>query len=228
MAAVIPAAGLGVRMGGSRPKQYREIRGRPIVAWAAEAFQRCEGVGAIVLVVPPSDEAYCRREIVERFGLSKVRCVVPGGRRRQDSVRMGLEALRDGCDLVLIHDGARPVIDVALVERIISETRAHGAVVPGLPVRETIKEVDASGKVLRTLDRGRLWSIQTPQGFVYQVILRAHKKAFEEGWPDLTDDAALAERAGIHVKVVEGIEKNIKITRPGDLGLAGFYLGQGS
>lgn len=226
MAAVIPAAGSGVRMGGSRPKQYLEIHGRPIMAWAAETFQRCHAVGRIVLVVPPSDEASCRKEIVERFGLDKVSRVVPGGSRRQDSVRAGLEALSDGCDLVLIHDGARPVIDVTLVDRIISETRAYGAVVPGLPVRDTVKEVDASGEVIRTLERGRLWSIQTPQGFIYEDILQAHRRAFEEGWPELTDDAAVAERAGIRVRVVEGIERNIKITRPEDLGLATFYLGQ--
>lgn len=227
MGAVIAAAGSGVRMGGPRPKQYLELQGRPLVALAIEPFQRCHGVDRIVLVVPPSDVSHCREEIVQRFGLTKVASVVPGGARRQDSVRIGLEALDGCCELVLIHDGVRPLIDVTLIERIMAETRTHRAVVPGLPVRETLKEVDRSGEVLRTLRREGLWAIQTPQGFFYRDILQVHRRALQEGWAEATDDAALLEQGGIGVRVIEGVERNIKVTRPNDMDLAGFYLGTG-
>jgi 2-C-methyl-D-erythritol 4-phosphate cytidylyltransferase len=214
-------------MGGPRPKQYLEIQGRPLVVLALEPFERSDGVDRVVLVVPPSDVSYGRDEVVRRFGLSKVTSVVPGGPRRQDSVRVGLEALGGDCELVLIHDAVRPLIDVPFIKRIIAETREHRAVVPGLPVRETLKEVNRSDQVLRTLHREAIRAIQTPQGFFYKDILEAHRRALAEGWDEATDDAALLERAGIRVRVIEGAETNIKVTRPNDLDLVRFYLGRG-
>ncbi len=175
-------------------------------------------------MVTPADEVeYCDREIVNRFGLTKVRRVVAGGPRRQDSVRQGIFASRGDYGLVLIHDGVRPVIDEILIDRMVSQARQWGPVVSGLPARETVKEVDEDRMVLKTYDRNQVWLIQTPQVFPYPVISEAHERAFREGW-EATDDGALVERMGVPVRVVEGSERNIKITTPNDLVLARLFL----
>jgi 2-C-methyl-D-erythritol 4-phosphate cytidylyltransferase len=175
-------------------------------------------------VVPQDDVEYCKKEIVERFGLTKVEKIVPGGKRRQDSVRLGLEATEGKYDLVLIHDGVRPLIEKALIEKVIKEAMVNRAVITALPAKETVKEVNDLRNVVKTYDRERVWMVQTPQAFRYQDILKAHQKALEEGWEEATDDALLVEKSGITVKVVEGSEKNIKVTTPHDLELARFWL----
>ncbi len=222
--AVIPAAGAGVRMGGERPKQFLELEGRPLLAVTLARFQAVASVGSMVVVVPADEIEFCRREIVARYNLDKVDQVVAGGERRQDSVRRGIEATGGRFDLVLIHDGVRPLVQPELVERVIGAGRRHGAAIAALPTKETVKEVDSEGLVVRTYDRHRVWLVQTPQVFRYEDIRRAHQKAFREGWTGLTDDALLTERMGISVAVVEGSEDNIKITTPYDLELATFLL----
>ncbi len=211
-------------MGSDRAKQFLDFDGKPLLALTLEPFQQCRAVDAIVVVVPFEDVDYCRDEIVEKFHLDKVKKVVAGGMRRQDSVRLGLEALDSDCDLVLIHDGVRPVITEKAIEGIIDAARTHGAVITGLPARETVKEVNSRHEVVSTCDRKRIWLIQTPQVFHYEDILAAHRKAFQEGWDEATDDAALIEKLGLPVKAVEGSEKNIKVTTPNDLELARFLL----
>ncbi len=223
--AIIPAAGAGVRMGvGGRAKQFMDLEGRPLLAVTVGHFERCAAVESIVLVVPPDRVVYCREEMVPRYGLRKVAHVVEGGRRRQDSVRLGLEATQGRYELVLIHDGARPLVGTELINRVIDAASLHRAVIPALPVKETVKEVENDGRVVGTPDRERLWLVQTPQAFRYDDISGAHYRALEENWDGLTDDALLMEKMGIPVTVVEGREENIKITTPYDLELARFIM----
>ena len=157
--AVIPAAGSGIRMRSSRAKQFLSLDGRPILAVTLIRFQECSQVDRIVLVAPPGDVAYCREHIVEKFGLTKVESVVAGGRRRQDSVRLGVEATGGRYDLVLIHDGVRPVIDEGLLKRVMDAARVHRAVIAALPAKETVKEVNDRHEVVRTYDRHRVWTV---------------------------------------------------------------------
>jgi 2-C-methyl-D-erythritol 4-phosphate cytidylyltransferase len=176
-------------------------------------------------VVPSPDIDYCTREIVQRYGLEKIRRVVPGGKRRQDSVRLGLEASKgEGFELAIIHDGVRPLVRPEMIQKVAAAAKDVGAVVAALPAKETVKQVDSGQLVSRTLDRGRLWLVQTPQAFRYEEILKAHWRALDEGWEEVTDDALLLERMGIPVHVIEGAEDNIKVTTPYDLELARFLL----
>ena len=224
--AVIPAAGYGIRMGSGRAKQFLDLDGRPMLAATLEPFQNCSAVNAIILVVPSDDVDYCRKEIVAAFEFDKVKKVVPGGERRQDSVRSGIEATNGRYGLLLIHDGVRPVIDKALIERVIEKAKTHRAVITALPAKETVKEVTGQGEVVKTYDRKSVWLVQTPQVFRYQDIAAAHQKALSEGWEEATDDSLLVERLGIPVNVIEGSEKNINVTTPFDLELARFLLGR--
>ncbi len=222
--AIVPAAGAGVRMGSDRAKQYLHLRDRPILAVTLQALQKCISLDAIVLVVPSGDVAYCRSEIVEKFHISKVEKVVPGGKRRQDSVRMGLEALNGRHELVLIHDGVRPMVEPRLVEAVIETALRKRAAIAALPAKETVKAVDDGNQVTATYDRTKVWLVQTPQAFRYEDILKAHREALAKGLSEATDDAFLIEKMGIPVSVVPGSERNIKVTTPHDLALAQFLL----
>lgn len=214
-------------MESDRAKQFLDLDGVPLLAVTLKPFQSCPDVHAIILVVPSADVDLCRKEIVERFKLDKVTKVVPGGKRRQDSVRLGLEATEGGYGLVLIHDGVRPMIGEELIERVVAEARNNRAVITALPVKETIKEVNNHREVVKTYDRQRVWLVQTPQVFRYKDILAAHQEALREEWEEASDDSLLVERMGISVKVVEGSEKNIKVTTPHDLEVARFLLNHG-
>ena len=225
-AAIITAAGAGIRMGGDQAKQFMELEGRPILAVTLERFDLSPDIDGIVLVVPPGKVDYCRGEIVEKYELTKVTKVVAGGERRQDSVRLGLEATEGHYPLVLIHDGVRPLVPPDLISRIVRAANQYRAVIPALAARETIKEADETGLVVKTHDRRTLWLVQTPQAFRYEDILEAHRRALEENWEEITDDALLMERTGVPVKIIEGSEENIKITTPQDLELARFLLGK--
>ncbi len=222
--AIIPAAGSGVRMGSGRAKQFLDIEGKPLLVATLRPFELSRSIDAVIVVVPSSDLDYCRKEIVEAFKFDKVQKIVAGGKRRQDSVRLGLEAAEQNYDLALIHDGVRPVLSENFIERIIEAANSHGAAISALPAKDTVKEVDNNEKVVMTYDRSLVWLVQTPQVFRYKDILAAHQKAFQEGWEEATDDSALMEKLGIPVKVVEGSEQNIKVTTPNDLELAKFFL----
>jgi 2-C-methyl-D-erythritol 4-phosphate cytidylyltransferase len=222
--AIIPAAGAGVRMGREPAKQFVELDNRPLLALTLQAFQDCNSVDAIVLVVPGPYVELCRKKVVERFGFEKVQSVISGGKRRQDSVRLGLEAIRTGCGLVVIHDGVRPLVDPAFIERVVSAGKFHRAVIAALPAKETVKCVNRHRQVTRTIKREAVWWVQTPQVFRYEDIAAAHRKAFREGWDDATDDSLLIEKLGIPVTVIEGSERNIKVTTPYDLELVRCLL----
>ena len=225
--AVIPAAGMGIRMGISIPKQFLLIQDILILALTLMAFQESDHIDHIIVVVPKDEIKRCKQDIIEKYNITKTYKVVAGGKRRQDSVRFGLYAaqqIADDNDLVLIHDGVRPFINEGLIANLIEEAQSHKAVVVGIPAKDTVKEVDENGYVVNTLRRERLWLIQTPQVFRFKDILYAHEKAYSESWEGITDDAMLLERLEIPVKVIMGSEDNIKITTPSDLKLAEFIL----
>ncbi|MBP1712757.1 MAG: 2-C-methyl-D-erythritol 4-phosphate cytidylyltransferase [Deltaproteobacteria bacterium] len=223
VAALIPAAGRGRRMAEDVPKAFLPMGGTPLLAQTLQQFEVCSEVGEVVVLAPPGNGIQLAEELVKRFGFQKVSRIVPGGTERQDSVYAGLKALVSHPDIVLIHDGVRPFITPDLIGRVVSETRVSKAVVAAIPVRDTMKEIGKDGTVLKTLNRDCLWEIQTPQGFLYSLLLQAYEKAYQDQFYG-TDDAALVERLGIGVKVVQGSRFNLKITTPEDLVLGEALL----
>lgn len=223
VAAVIAAAGQGKRMGGGTPKQFLPLKGKPALAWTLLAFQAAPEIRSIVLVCPEGDEDYCQREIVRPYGLAKVHRLVPGGPERQESVYRGLQVVDPGCPLVAIHDGARPLVTGAIISRAVAEARRHGAAVVAVPVKDTVKIAGASEMVRETPDRRTLWAAQTPQVFLRELALAAHRKAQQDGFLG-TDDSSLVERLAHPVKLVMGEPENLKITAPLDLLVAEAIL----
>ena len=191
---------------------------RPLLAYCIAAFQLCPAVGRIVIVV--AEEAIERTQtLAEGEGWNKVCAVVAGGDRRQDSVQAGLESL-GRCEWVIVHDGARPMVTPALIEQGLREAEETGAACCALPVPDTVKESDAAGRIVRTLDRSRLWLAQTPQTFRYDLLMKAHAQATGEA----TDDAALVEALGVDVRLYQGSPLNLKVTTRDDLALAQALL----
>lgn len=219
--ALIPAAGSGKRMGADRNKQYLEIGGKPILAHTLEVFDRCDAVSEVYLIVPEDDCAYAC-EIVDSMRFMKPIKVIPGGRERQDSVRNGLNAIYK-CDIVMVHDGVRPFVTEEILNRSIEDTVRCGATVVAVPAKDTIKSVDENMDVVETLERRKLWQIQTPQTFRFEIIKEAFHKAYHDGYYG-TDDASLVERIGHKVHIVEGSYQNIKITTPEDMVLGEAIL----
>lgn len=215
---VIVAAGGGTRVGGTELKQFRWIAGRPMLLHSVQAFMARPDVHTVVVVLPKSHAAdpppWLFQCDVDRLLVST------GGRERAESVANGLEDLPDEVTTVLVHDAARPLVDDALIGRVIAEARqGHGAV-PALPVVDTLKEVDADGRILRTVDRARLWRAQTPQGFPRDALARVHAEARRDRRPATTDDAALFEAAGLPVVIVRGSERALKVTEEPDFARA--------
>lgn len=223
---VIAAAGKGTRMGLDRNKQYIELLGKPVLARTIQTFEDCALIGEIIVVANMAEVGYCRENITDRYGFKKVRCVVAGGATRQQSVFNGLKHVSPDCGIVLIHDGARPFIDDASIKACVEAAAECGAAIAAVPVKDTIKRADADGFVDETVDRSSLWSIQTPQAFRYQLIAEAHRRAEEEGFEG-TDDAVLAERSGLKVRLVMSSYYNIKITTREDLAIAAAIAGMG-
>jgi len=204
-------------------KQFHFLGGKPILAHSLEKFETCPLIRSILLVVGEEDMDYCLKEIVERYGFQKISQIVPGGKRRQDSVKNGIDALPKDTDIVAIHDGVRPFVTRAMIEDTIQFAVRHGAVVLAMPVRDTIKVSNPDGTVLKTLDRESLWQVQTPQAFQVDVIKEAYYRAAEDGFVG-TDDGSLVERLGGKVHLLPGSYMNIKITTPEDLFLADLFL----
>jgi 2-C-methyl-D-erythritol 4-phosphate cytidylyltransferase len=223
VAALIAAAGRGRRMAEEIPKVFLPMGGVPLLAHTLRKFEACSAIAELVILAPPGDGVRLAKETADSFGIRKVSRIIAGGAERQDSVYSGLKALDGQTDLVLIHDGARPFVTPELIEQVASEARISKAAVAAFPVRDTMKEVGEDRGVLKTLNRDRLWEIQTPQGFHYPLILKAYETAFQDGFY-ATDDAALVERLGIKVKVVLGGRFNFKITTPEDLVLGEALL----
>lgn len=226
-AAVIPAAGRGVRLGPGTPKALRTLSGVPMLVHAVRTMVRARAVSLVVVVAPP-DGGEEVRHLLDEHNLPDV-LVVPGGETRQDSVRLGLAALPAAFDAVLVHDAARPLVPAETVDAVAAAVRDGApAVVPALPVSDTVKEVEPRTgglpePVTGTPDRSRLRAVQTPQGFDRAVLSGAHEKVAREG-DGATDDAGMVERLGVEVVVVPGHEEAFKVTRPLDLVLAEAVL----
>ncbi|HTG81985.1 MAG TPA: 2-C-methyl-D-erythritol 4-phosphate cytidylyltransferase [Geobacteraceae bacterium] len=224
VSALIPAAGMGKRMGAGVNKQYLLLAGTPIVAHTIAVFENAPFVDDIYLITPEAEIPYCREHVVERYGFSKVRRIVAGGAERQNSVLNGLRAVSDprDDDVVLIHDGVRPFIPVSVLERAVEVAVAQDGALVAVPAKDTVKVV-TDGVVRATPPRETLWLAQTPQTFKYGVIRAAHEIAEAEGFVG-TDDAMLVERLEKEVHIVMGDYRNIKITTPEDLILAEAFL----
>jgi 2-C-methyl-D-erythritol 4-phosphate cytidylyltransferase len=223
--ALIPAAGMGKRMGASINKQYLQLDGLPIVARTISVFEDSPLIEAIYLVIPADEIPYCREHVVAACGFRKVVEIVPGGRERQNSVMNGLNAMRKNVaddDVVLIHDGVRPLITPQLLRDSIEVARNNDGALVAVPAKDTIKTV-RDGIVIDTPPREMLWQAQTPQSFRFAAIYDAHRAAEQEGFMG-TDDASLVERRGGVVRIVRGDYRNIKITTPEDLVLAEAFL----
>lgn len=220
--AIIVAAGVGSRMGGPVNKHLLQIAGRPVLAHTLSTFQESSAVDDIVLV-GGKDRLAVYRDMVKVYGISKVRSVVQGGATRQESCARGLDAAGDA-DILCVHDGARPLVTQRVIAEAIRQAAQHGAAIVGVLAKDTIKVATADGYVEQTLERGRLWQIQTPQVARAGLLRRAHAAA--RGVFEGTDDAVLLERLGIPVKLVQGEYSNIKITTVEDLAVAEVLLQQ--
>lgn len=207
---------------GSRKKNYIEILDMPVLAWTLGQFEASGSVDAVILVVPPGDEGFCWDNIVKAYGFKKVADVVAGGAERQDSVENGLRAAKGKYDIIVVHDGARPLVTTAIIDAAVSAAIEDGAAIAGVAVKDTVKETSA-GYVRATLKRESLLSVQTPQAFRHGVLEEAFRKARAEGFEG-TDESSLVERIGQAVRVVEGSYENIKITTPEDLLVAECIL----
>jgi len=221
--AVIVSAGKGHRFMEGKKKQFHLLAGKPILAHTLDKFETCPLIRSILLVVGQEDMDYCMKEIIEKYHYRKISQIVPGGKRRQESVKNGIDALSKDVEVVVIHDGVRPFVTKAMIEESIHSAIRFGAVVVAMPVRETIKIAHSDGTVLKTLDRESLWQIQTPQTFQTNLIKEAFHKATEDGFIG-TDDASLVERLGVKVHILPGSYTNIKITTTEDLMLAHLFL----
>ena len=224
--AIIVAAGRGARAGSGGPKQYRPLAGEAVLARTARAFLDHPGINAVRVIINADDGDLYAQAMAGLTANKKLIAPVFGGKERQDSVRLGLESLETRAPaIVLIHDAARPFIDAATISRVIEAARLNGGAIAALPVFDTLKKSDGGAQALigDTVPRDGLWRAQTPQGFRFGAILAAHRAVAGEA---LTDDAAVAERAGIKVSLVAGSPDNMKITQAEDFGMAEILLGR--
>lgn len=221
--ALIAAAGRGTRMRGELEKQFMLLGDKPLLVHTVEHFQQCDAVDRVIISVALERVEYCRQEIVANYQLGKVAAVVPGGKVRQESVYRALQRVSPATDLVVTHDGVRPFLFGDVLVRAIGAARECGAAVVAVPESDTVKEVSREGVICGTMDRRRLWRVQTPQVFAYDVLHEAFARASADGYV-ATDEAELVERTGHEVRVVPGSIWNIKITAAEDMALAEFLL----
>lgn len=212
---IIVAAGSGSRMKRDINKQFIKLEGKEIIVHTLEKFYKNEYIDDIVIVIKESEEKYFIDNVINKYGFDNVKLAY-GGKERQDSVYNGIKKLNIGCDIVLVHDGARPFVNKDIIKKSIDEARENNAVVVGVPVKDTIKVVNTEGNIVDTPKRSLLWAVQTPQSFKYEVITKAYEDAYNNNYYG-TDDAMLVERIGYNVKMVEGSYDNIKITTEEDL-----------
>ena len=223
-AAIVLAAGQGKRMHSKVQKQFLEIQGYPVLYYSLRCFQESPLIQDIILVTGEESISYCKEEIVQKYGFTKVSAVIPGGKERYDSVYAGLCECRD-CEYVLIHDGARPFVTEEILKRGLQKVKETGACVIGMPSKDTVKLSDEEGYVKETPNRKCVWTIQTPQIFSYSLIREAHDSIRQKDMSKITDDAMVAEHeTGVKIRFSEGSYRNIKITTPEDLVIAEAFL----
>ena len=221
--AIVLAAGSGKRMGTKVHKQYLLMGGKPVLYYSLRAFEDSKRIDEIILVCGAGEEDYCRKEIVEKYGISKARKIIPGGAERYDSVWNGLKETKEG--YVYIHDGARPFVDEEIIERAYECVSEHHACVAGMPSKDTVKIADSGNIVTATPDRSSVWIVQTPQVFDTELIRKAYALLMEKDEISVTDDAMVAEQMlGASVRLFYGSYENIKITTPEDLESAEVFL----
>ncbi len=231
---IVPAAGIGKRFGEEKNKSFYFLLNKPLIVWTLEALQEVEEITEIIPVLK-EDDLISGCELVEQYNITKVKRIVPGGRERQNSVYNGIKAIDDNTSVVVIHDGARPLADKALIKRTIEGLKeaeaAFDGIVAGVPVKDTIKEVSKQKLengyeediIKKTLNRNVLWAIQTPQVFPLQKIRNAYEQAISDKY-HATDDAAIVEKYGGRIKIVMGSYRNIKITTQEDIYIAEAFL----
>jgi 2-C-methyl-D-erythritol 4-phosphate cytidylyltransferase len=216
--AIVPAAGLGTRFGPGTKKPFSSLLGKPLLVWVLEALEVCPEVDDIIPVIK-TDDMEEAEAVMKDHDFRKVLSPAPGGEERQDSVRNGLRQVRDTAGVVLIHDGVRPFLTPSLIRDTVEGLKGFDGAIAAVPPKDTIKAADAHGVVVKTLKRDELWSVQTPQVFPYETIMKAYESASTEGFRS-TDDSALVERMGGRVNIVMGSYVNIKITTPEDIPVA--------
>ena len=221
--AIIPAGGAGRRLKAGIAKQYLQLEKLPVLVHALKVFEQTAVINEIILVVPESDIKFVREELIIKNALKKVVKIVAGGAKRQDSVRNGLAAVDDQCDIVLVHDGVRPFVTSEIISRVVDVACECQAVAVGVPAKDTIKEIQDDDFVVKTVQRQNLWLVQTPQAFTFAVLKEAYEAAYRDNYYG-TDDASLVERIGVRVKMIPGSYENIKITTPEDLIIAEALL----
>lgn len=219
---VIVAAGTGSRMKMGINKQFIKLEEKEIIAYTIEKFYNNSNIEDIVVVVKEDESEFFKKEILDKYNFKNIK-IAYGGKERQDSVYNGLKSLDKKCDIVLIHDGARPFVSDKIIDNCIEEVKEHKAIVVGVPVKDTIKVIDNDKNIVDTPNRSVLWAVQTPQTFDYNILIDAYKDAFKSGFYG-TDDAMLVERIGYKVKMVEGSYNNIKITTQEDLSVGSQIL----
>ena len=222
--ALVPAAGASRRFGPGANKPFHMLLDKPLIVWALTALEASERISEVIPVLKDTDMRQAA-DVFRSYGLSKIKRMAKGGPERQDSVYNALMLIGDEADAVLIHDGARPLLEKTLVEETLKGLEGYDGAIAAVLPRDTIKEA-GENNALRTLRREDLWSVQTPQVFRYRAIMDAYQKAMQEGFYS-TDDSALLERQGGRVRVVEGSYKNIKITTPEDIDIAEMFLRKG-
>ncbi|MGL6107814.1 2-C-methyl-D-erythritol 4-phosphate cytidylyltransferase [Romboutsia sp.] len=214
---VIVAAGSGSRMKMNINKQFIKLNNKEIIAYTIEKFYKHKNIQEIVVVLKEDEINFFKNEILNKYGFNNVK-IAFGGNERQDSVYNGLKLLGSDCDIVLIHDGARPFVTKKIIDKSIEEAKKHKAIVVGVPVKDTIKVINGENEIIDTPERSKLWAVQTPQTFEYNMLIKAYENAFNDGFYG-TDDAMLVERIGYKVKMLEGSYNNIKITTPEDVNI---------
>ena len=220
--AVVVAAGQSRRMGENVNKLLLPLAGRPVLSYSLAALQEAPFVKGYVLVVGEK-ELDTHRTLAEQWGCTKMLSLVTGGETRQDSVWEGLNVLPEDTRVVIVHDGARPLVTVDQFDRVVSGALRWSAATLAVPVKDTVKETGLEDFIIRTLDRESLWLAQTPQAFSYSLLMDAHRIARRNQRP-ATDDAGLVEAMGVPVKIIEGSYRNIKVTTPEDLSMIEFFL----
>lgn len=220
--AIIVAAGKSERMGTGMDKAFLSLGSKPIVAWSLLAFQTCIDIDNIILVVR-KDQVLAAKSVVHMFGISKLHAIVGGGGKRQDSVMAGMVAMAPETRLVVVHDGARPCVTPALITETVRYAKRHGTAIAAARIWDTVKVVEKGNTVDRTLDRNKLWAVQTPQAFSVDLLKRAYKMVVEKK-ETVTDEASAVELLGEPVRLVEWTRPNIKITTVEDMPLAAVAM----